>query len=156
MAGASASLSSDLQEVIQSLEFDDDLRKKLTDTLAESEGRFDLWSRSSDFGSVVRHRRRKPRLYTADGAKIAAAHISAKAPLPVKSGRVVAGWNWKIKGLNAKVVNQVPYAEHARKTKEPVGAGAAKVEEWIVDDWSDVAEKMADHVAAFLGQEDLT
>ena len=156
MAGVLAVVSPDLQGLLRSLEFDNDLRKKLTDTLAESEGRFDLWARSSDFGSVVRHRRRKPRLYTADGAKIAAAHISAKAPLPVKSGRFVAGWNWKIKGLNAKVVNQVPYAAHARKTKEPVGAGAAKVEEWIVDDWSDVAEKMADHVAAFLGQEDLT
>ena len=112
-----------------------------------------MWARTSDFGAVVRHRRREPRLYTSDGAKIAAAHISEQAPLPVKSGRFVGGWNWKIKGLNAKVINQVPYAAHAHKTREADGAGLAKVKKWIEDDWSDVADQMADHIAEHLGQD---
>ena len=146
-----AVLDRDLRELIKSLEFDRDLHKKLTDTLAESEGRFDMFARASDFGAVVRHRRRQPRLRNADGALIAAAQT--QGPLPVKSGRFEGGWNWKIKGLNAKVINQVPYAVDAHKAGEPDGAGLAKVKKWLEDDWSDVADQMADHIAEHLGQD---
>ncbi len=136
-------ISSDLQQLIRDLSFDDELLKKLYSALAESEGRFGLWARPPDFGAVVRHRRVRPALYDKSGAKIAAAHISEEAPLPVKTGALVGGWNWKVRKLNAKVETRRKYAPWARKVGEPVGSGLAKVEEWLENDWSSVADEIA-------------
>ena len=145
-----------VQELIRTLSFDRDLMKRLADKVAESEGRFDLWVRTPDFGSVIRHRRASPSLWDKDGNKIAAAHISKDAPLPVKSGRFAGGWNWKIKGLNAAVKSRTKYAAHARKVGEQPGSGVIKVAEFLLTDWTKLAGEMADLIAESIGQDDLS
>ena len=140
-------LSEDLRETIDDLEITPDRMKELTNALARSEGRYDLFVRAEDFGSVVRHRRSKPRLRDASGQIIAAAQTDG--PLPVKSGRLAAGWNWKIQGTSAVVFSQVPYAEHARKADEPRGRGVKKVERFLRDDWDKVAGEMETVIAGW-------
>lgn len=140
-------LSEDLRETIDDLEITPDRMKELTNALARSEGRYDLFVRAEDFGSVVRHRRRKPRLRDASGRIIPAAQT--EGPLPVKSGRFAAGWNWKIQGTSAVVFSQVPYAEHARKADEPRGQGVKKVERFLRDDWDKVAGEMETVIAGW-------
>jgi len=140
-------LSKDLGPVLDDLEINAERAKELTNALARSEGRYDLFVRAADFGAVVRHRRRKPRLRNASGQIIAAAQTDG--PLPVKSGRFAAGWNWTIRGLNATVASQVPYASHAHKANERDGAGVRKVERFLAEDWDKVADEMAVAIAGW-------
>ena len=132
----------DLAPLVKDIKLTSKVRKALTDVLAESEARFDMEFRKEDFGSIVRLRRVKPAIRDSSGAVISAANT--EGDLPVKSGRFVAGWNWKIKGLNATVTNQVPYAAHARKVDEEPGEGVKVVTRHLEQDWQDVAESMAD------------
>ena len=150
MPGELQAVSADLGEMIRDLKITTERAKKLTDILAESEGRYDLWVRPSDFGSVVKHRRKRPSLWDKDGDKIAAAHISKKAPLPVKTGRFAAGWNWRIKTTRAVVTSQVSYASYARKVGEDEGAGLKKVEKFLKKDWDKVAHEMAKEIEGWL------
>ena len=140
-------LSKDLRETIDDLEITPERMKELTNALARSEGRYDLFVRAEDFGSVVRHRRSKPRLRDASGRIIPAAQT--EGPLPVKSGRFAAGWNWKIQGTSAVVFNQVPYAGWARKMGEREGQGSRKVERFLRDDWDKVAGEMETVIAGW-------
>jgi len=152
MPGGTAVLSPDLQALLETLSaelWDANIAGKLNQLLADSEGRFDLFARDTDFGGVVRHRRVKPALRDKTGEPISAA--STRGPLPVKSGRFVAGWNWRVKGINATVINQVPYAIHARKLGKEPGQGYETVKEWIEEDWGEVAEAMADVIAREIG-----
>ncbi len=140
-------LDQELRGMLDDLDITPARMKDLTDALARSEGRFDLWVRPEDFGSVVRHRRRKPRLRDASGRIISAAQT--EGPVPVKSGRYAAGWNWKTKGSSAVVSSQVPYAEHARKAGEDVGTATRKVERFLREDWDKVAGEMEVAIAGW-------
>lgn len=132
----------DLADVMKAVEFTPKLRRDLLKTLAESEGRFDMEFRKEDFGSVVRLRRRKPAIRDwKTGRVIEAANTEGK--LPVKSGRFVAGWNWKFKGTNATVESRVPYAVHAHKVDEEAGEGLKVVAKFLEKDWARAADEMA-------------
>ena len=133
-------LDQELREMLEDLDITPARARELSDILARSEGRFDLWVRADDFGSVVRHRRRRPGLRDDSGRIISAAQTDG--PVPVKSGRYAAGWNWKIRGSSAVVFSQVPYAGRARKAGERVGAATRKVERFLRDDCGDVAAEM--------------
>jgi len=147
MGGEVKVLDRDLQDMLADLEITPSRAKELTNALARSEARYDLWVRASDFGSVVNRRRIKPRLRDSAGRIIPAAQTDG--PVPVKSGRFAAGWNWKIRGLNATVSSQVPYAVHARKADEPSGAAIRKVEKHLREDWDKVADEMAVAIAGW-------
>jgi len=138
----------DLAPLVADLKLTSKVRKALTDVLAESEARFDMEFRREDFGSIVRLRRVSPAIRDSSGAVISAANT--EGDLPVKSGRFVAGWNWKIKGLNATVTNQVPYAAYARKVDEELGEGVRVVTRHLELDWEDVAIDMADIIQKHL------
>jgi len=134
--------SPDLDRVLEGAQVNDALIGKLAEELAESEVRFDEWVRQGNFGAVVRHRRKFPALRRADGSIIAEAQVDG--PLPVKTGRYVAGWIFRIRRrLNAVVKTQVPYAEWTRKAGERAGTASAKVEDFILADWRKVGERMA-------------
>lgn len=134
-------LSKDLRETIDDLEITPERMKELTNALARSEGRYDLWVRADDFGEVVNRRRDLPWLDD-EGDQ-------TEGPLPVKTGRFVAGWNWKIQGTSAVVFNQVPYAVWARKMGEREGQGSRKVERFLRDDWDKVAGEMETVIAGW-------
>ena len=142
MAQSFKAVALNLDEVFGDAQITDDLRRVLHGTLAESEGRFDMEYRKEDFGSIVRLRRRKPAIRDKDGKVIMAANTVGA--LPVKSGRFVGGWNWKVKGTNATVSSQVPYAEHAHKVDQEAGSGLREVERFLLEDWERVAQEMAD------------
>ena len=133
--------SADLADVMDGLEITPSRAKELTDVLANSEGRYDLWVRHKDFGSVVKRRRKKPTL--------SASNPETTGPLPVRSGRFAAGWNWRTRGLSATVSSQVHYAEWARKVGEDEGDGVKHVEEFLADDWNKVADEMAVSIAGW-------
>jgi|ETNvirnome_2_300_1030623.scaffolds.fasta_scaffold04039_2 hypothetical protein len=135
----------DLADVMKSVEFTPKLRRDLLKTLAESEGRFDMEFRKEDFGGIVRLRRVKATSAIRDwktGRVIEAANT--EGDLPVKSGRFVAGWNWKFKGTNATVESRVPYAVHAHKVDEDPGEGLKVVTRFLEKDWARAADEMAD------------
>lgn len=134
-------LSKDLRETIDDLEITPERMTELTDALARSEGRFDLWARASDFGEVVNRRRDLPWLDDKSD--------ETEGPLPVKTGRFTAGWNWKIQNTSAVVFNQVPYAQYARKMGEREGQGSRKVERFLRDDWDKVAGEMQTVIAGW-------
>jgi len=142
MPGELQAVSADLGEMIRDLEITTERAKKLTDILAESEGRYDLWVRPSDFGSVVKRRRKRPTLRGPSE--------QTAGPLPVKTGRFAAGWNWRIKATRAVVTSQVPYASYARKMGEAEGAGLKKVEKFLKKDWDKVAHEMAKEIEGWL------
>lgn len=142
MPGEVQAVSADLGEMIRDLKITTERAKKLTDILAESEGRYDLWVRASDFGEVVARRRDLPWLDD-EGDQ-------TKGPLPVKTGRFAAGWNWRIKGTRAVVTSQVHYASYARKMGEAEGAGLKKVEKFLKKDWDKVAKEMAKEIEGWL------
>lgn len=134
--------SPDLDRVLEDAQVNDALIGKLAAELAESEVRFDEWVRQGNFGAVVRHRRKRPALRRADGSIVSAAQVDG--PLPVKTGRYVAGWIFRIKRrLNAVVKTQVPYAGHARKADERRGEATRKVGKFLLADWEGVGERMA-------------
>ena len=135
-------LSQDLGPMLEGLEITQTRAKELTDALARSEGRYDLWVRHQDFGVVVNRRRIRPALKSP--------RDETSGPLPVKTGRFAAGWNWKIKGLNATVSNRVPYAAHARKMGEDLGTGVQKVERFLREDWERVALEIETTIAGWL------
>ena len=141
MGGEVKVLDRDLQDMLADLEITPSRAKELTNALARSEARYDLWVRSSDFGSVVNRRRIKPTL--------SALNPETAGPLPVKSGRFAAGWNWKIHGLNATVSSQVPYAKWARKVGEDEGDGVKNVEKHLREDWDKVADEMSVAIAGW-------
>jgi len=116
--------------------------KELTDALARSEVRYDLWVRHADFGSVVNRRRIKP--------TITRESEQTSGPVPVKTGRYAAGWNWKIKGLSATVSSRVPYALDARKMGERPGKATKKVEKFLREDWQRVALEIETTIAGWL------
>lgn len=132
----------DLADVMKEVEFTPKLRSDLLKTLAESEGRFDMEFRKSDFGGIVRLRRVKPAIRDWKTGRVISA-ANTKGKLPVKSGRFVAGWNWKFKGTNAAVESRVPYAEYAHKVDESEGKGLKVVAKFLEKDWARAADEMA-------------
>ena len=142
MGDAFQAVALDLAEVMKEVEFTPKLRRDLLRTLAESEGRFDMEFRKEDFGGIVRLRRRKPAIRDWKTGRVIE-EANTEGDLPVKSGRFVAGWNWKFKGTNATVESRVPYAIHAHKVDESAGEGLKVVTRFLEKDWARAADEMA-------------
>ena len=141
-------VSSNLASEMKKLDMNSATLKQLHKSLAESEGRFADYV-LADFGSVKNYRKRtgKAPKPVRDAQGNIDGSAQADNPLPVATGRFVRTWNYKQKGLSATLENKSGHAEYARLAGEKVGKGAEKVGEFIEEDWTGVAEEMADIMA---------